>query len=403
MKTIAIVDTLWIGHHPTYLKLFTKTLLQLGCRVIAFCPNPYELSEWTKLNCPEKLELFHAFKLQQPSTQHLTKLAPRTRVALAHWQHTANAIHQASKEIGITPDLVFFAWLDSYLNPYLIYQIIDQVFPYNWSGLCFRFYQLNRKKLLSSLRRQFNLNPFTIFRSSHCQSVALLNENMVDNLKIKLKDKRVIVFPDFTDEALPDINFQITKEVINKASGRKIVGMLGSLDKRKGMLKLLEVAQLTPDYFFVFAGKFDSGSYSQQQLKIINDIVQSSPDNCYFHFERIADEAQFNALVNTCDILFAAYQNFPYSSNILTKAALFRKPIIVSKNFCMGERVRKFNLGITIDEGDTSQCIAALQKLSSQFKLDAQQQENFQKYYDLHSIKQLNKVFATVLNLNSCM
>jgi hypothetical protein len=52
------------------------------------------------------------------------------------------------------------------------------------------------------------------------------------------------------------------------------------------------------------------------------------------------DEAQFNSLVYICDILFAAYNNFPNSSNILTKAAIFQRPVVVSNNFCMEKRVK---------------------------------------------------------------
>lgn len=37
MKTIFLIEDSWGGHHPTYLKIFTKTLLELGHQVIILC------------------------------------------------------------------------------------------------------------------------------------------------------------------------------------------------------------------------------------------------------------------------------------------------------------------------------------------------------------------------------
>jgi len=60
--------------------------------------------------------------------------------------------------------------------------------------------------------------------------------------KVNLKET-CNCFPDFTDESLPDFSFPIMKQIQDKAAGRKIIGLLGSLDKRKGFLTLLEVSQ----------------------------------------------------------------------------------------------------------------------------------------------------------------
>lgn len=404
MKTIVLVDTLWFGHHPTYLKIFTKTLLELGNRVITLCPEPVELSQWITLNCPKQTHLFHTFELQEPEPkQALIGLTPKVFSALVYWQHAASAIQKVSSKIGSSPDLVFFAWLDSYLSSYLIHHLVDKIFPYNWSGLYFRSYYQQMKQRGWYLHRD-SLNPYTVLCSSHCQAVAILNEDMAETLQRKLKKKPVVIFPDFTDDSQPDFSFPITKQVQDKAAGRKIIGLLGSLDKRKGFLTLLDVSQrvVGEDWFFVFAGKFGENSFLPQELMKIQCVIKSAPYNCFFHFERIPNEAQFNSLVYVCDILFAVYNNFPNSSNILTKAAIFKKPVIVSNNFCMGKRVREFDLGLTINEGSTSQCIEALHHLRSSSKLDiAQTKRNFEGYKHLHSIEQLYKAFQAILNAHS--
>lgn len=399
LKTIALIDTLWFGHHPTYIKIFSKTLLELGCKVMLFCPEPAEVSQWIILNC-QKHDLFHAFELKEPElNESLITLAPNTFTALAYWKHTATAIQKVSLKIGSSPDLVFFAWLDSYLSSYAIHYIVDKIFPYDWSGLYFRSYHQPKQQKHSILSKF--LNPYTVLQSSHCKSVAILNEDTAETLQSKLKKKPVIVFPDFTDESLPDFSFPIIKQIQDKAAGRKIIGLLGSLDKRKGFLTLLEVSQkmVEKDCFFVFAGQLGESSFLPHELMKMQNIVDSIPHNCFFHFERIPDEAQFNSLVYICDILFAAYNNFPNSSNILTKAAIFQKPVVVSNNFCMEKRVKKFYLGLTINEGDTLQCIDTLAQLCFQSTLDNEDiKRNFEGYKHVHSIEQLYKAFSNVLD-----
>ncbi len=41
--TVALADTKWFGHHPTYFREFAASLRRLGVFVIALCPQPAEL------------------------------------------------------------------------------------------------------------------------------------------------------------------------------------------------------------------------------------------------------------------------------------------------------------------------------------------------------------------------
>ena len=73
-------------------------------------------------------------------------------------------------------------------------------------------------------------------------------------------------------------------------------------------------------------------------------------------------QRQFYALHSVCDILFGVYHQFAHSSGLLTKAAFFQKPVIVSKGYCMEERVRKYHLGLVVDEGDVSLSVRSLMR-----------------------------------------
>ena len=39
-KTVALVDPLWIGHHPMYFTQFAASFLRAGADVIGLCPEP---------------------------------------------------------------------------------------------------------------------------------------------------------------------------------------------------------------------------------------------------------------------------------------------------------------------------------------------------------------------------
>jgi glycosyltransferase involved in cell wall biosynthesis len=396
LKTIALVDTLWGGHHPTYLKFFAKTLLDLGNEVISLCPEPEEMNLWIASHCPELQPRFHSFELHEPATRPIPiRRLQAKAMAVARWQRVAQSIQEISSKLGKAPDITFFAWLDTYLG--LIPAITDTIFPYPWSGLYFQPGYLRIPPKLQWMRHGI-LNPLSVLKSSHCPVVAVLDEGIADKLQQKL-NKPVVTFPDITDESAPDINFEIAQKIRAKAAGRKIIGLLGSLDKRKGTLTLLEVSQQVSDrWFFVFAGRLPEPAFTAAELAKIEEIVKANPDNCFFYWNSIPDGSGFNAVVQVCDVLYAAYENFPYSSNILTKAAIFEKPVIASKNYCMGERVEKFNLGYGIEGGSVSQCVSILERLHEELSTgNLSIQPDFEGYRRLHSIEQLRAAFQKIL------
>ena len=400
MKTIALIEDNWKGHRPTYLKIFTKTLLELGHQVVVFCPEPTELSKWIAQNfCPHQ-ERFHTFEFYKSEPSSFPILQPRLILnAVNRWRNVKAAIQSVSFKIGNSPDLVFFAWLDSYLAPYLTHHLIDSIFPYQWSGLYFHPTYLRRRQKFWSICRG-PLRQHAVLKSSRCPAIAVLDEGIAEKLQSKIGGKPVIIFPDLTDTSPPDLNYSIARQIKVKAKGRKIIGLLGVQSKRKGLLTLLEVARQMEkkDYFFVFAGQLAEHTFTAQELTSIQNIVDSDSSNCFFYFERIANESQFNALVNICDILFAAYEKFPHSSNILTKAAIFEKPVIASSKFCMAERVEKFKLGLSIKEGDMLQCIEAIRYLCRQLENEGWQlKPNFKDYRHFHSTEQLKTNFWQIL------
>lgn len=404
MQTIVLVDVHHgRGHHLTYMRFFSKTLLEEGYRVISFYPAPEEVKSWLQLHCPQYLAQFYSFEINEFAHRKLPvvkKIPSRIQPLsiLARWLYTTKIIQNAVQQIDIVPDIVFFNWLDSYLSCYLSHHLIDRIFPYPWSGIYFRPGELRFGK-------SFPFPLYEVTKSPRCRGLTLLDEGVAQNLQRQLKYP-VLPFPDLTDESPPDPDLAIIRRIREKAENRKIVGLLGSLSKRKGLLTLLEVAQKIEDenWFFLFAGPLNPATFHQEynqrfleDYRKVQAIIDASPSNCFFYLQSIPDGSQFNAFVNTCDVLFAAYENFPYSSNILTKGGVFEKPVIVSQGFCMEQRVQRFGLGLSIPEGDAEQCIKALQSLQEDVS-PLSLKFDFAGYHQLHSRERLCQVFRELLN-----
>lgn len=392
-KTIALIDGVWIGHHPTYIKLFAETILELGYNVAVFCPNPVEVGDWITNNCGEMAGRFFAYEYKEPVCQ---PLLPGVVKTARQWKAAALAIKKAAADTHFLPDLVFFAYLDAYFAKHLKTWIVDAVFPYAWSGL---YFAPERLRLSSSAQAPLRDAPLWC---SGCKSVALLDEGVEGRLERELA-KPVIIFPDFADLSAPDMNYPVVGQIKERAGDRKIVGLFGCIDKRKGTMMLVDVAKKLVDegLFFVFAGFFYKDTFTRKELDKIESFIASRPSNCLFLFELIPDEPSFNALVCTSDIVFAAYQKFYHSSNLLTKAANFKKTIIVSDGFCMAERVRKFRLGKVIAEDDVDACIRAIRQLATGMADDESIGPDYEGYMRTHSKERLKDSCSLLLKLSS--
>lgn len=378
------------------MKVIAKTLLELGHAVISACPDPQEMSIWMNSHCLQAANHFESVALHEPKiSQPFIRRLQAKAMTLARWQQAARCVQERNAQTGKAPDFIFFPWLDSYLG--LPPAIVDRIFPYRWSGLYFQpRYSLLPKKW-QWLRRGM-VNPISVLSSTGCRMVAIQDETVASLLEHRL-GKPIVTFPDFTDESYPDMSFELIPQILSKAAGRKIIGLLGSLERRKGMLTLLDVTQqMGNDWFFVFAGKLAETTFTREELARIQEVVQADPDNCLFHLTRIPTEQQFNAVVQICDVLYAAYENFQTSSNLLTKAALFEKPIIASDDYCIGERVRNYQLGYTVKESDVMGCVLILQRLHRESLRGCLSiKPDFEGYRQKHSLAQLRTALQTSL------
>ena len=410
-KTVALIDPLWIGHHPMYFSQFTASFLRCGARVIGLCPEPAAaLENLRRAVDPDTggrlADLVHFAKLSTGKRSFFNGRFEGDPVrTFARWRHAADALAEAEAACGRHADLVYFPYLDSYLRFLPFPAVPDAVLRRPWSGLYLRNHHHGEPpSLLKSLRMLAKGNA--ILRGKNCRGVGVLDERFIEAMELMTR-KTVTAYPDVTQGGLPAAPFALAGKIQQKAAGRKIVGIIG-LERRKGFLTLIRAAELARrqslPFYFACGGAFHPGEYTEDERAEIEStargIASGAIDNVHFDpaAGRIRDEADFNALFSTFDIAWAAYEGFQGSSGTLSKAALFEIPCLATAGECVGRRVELYQMGLTIPEATPGGALAALVPLAAGTDLDHRPlAPRFADYRRDHSQERLDQILAGLL------
>ncbi|MDJ1491955.1 hypothetical protein QNI19_03360 [Cytophagaceae bacterium DM2B3-1] len=399
MKIIALVDPLWGGHHTAYLRIFSETLINKGYTVWCFKPVEETLEKWIADVHPEWTEdQISTFNYSLPDKTFTSlKRFNEPASTLFRWRHLHNAIRQAEKKYRKKVSHVFIAWVDSYLSGYLVPFLLDIVFPYYWSGLY--FHPRHLRTSVNRLKPTPSPSDIDIALSAKkCISIAIHDEGILEMFKQRTK-KNVVLFPEIADATPADKNDKIAQQIQKKANGRVVIGAIG-LHRHQGLLTLLRVAKNASSerFFFVFAGQFTPSHFPDDELNEIYSVFNNLPENFFVYLDRLNEGSQYNAVFSALDIPFLVYDNFTSSSNRLTKAAIFQKYVLAQETFCVGEDVKKYHLGETVEAGNVNQCIKAIDVLYHKIKNEPLPTDIFETYSQLHSVERLGERFDALLN-----
>lgn len=333
---IAVVDCSISGHRETYYRTFATVWAGMGHDVLLLAPQPSDTEEVAAFRRIDTRPL-----CPLPENRPLQKKLVVLQNAAIRLHNLKSVRRQLA---DFHPDLVFLPCLDDLLPTLGPMHLFDRLLPYHWSGLLVQSALPCWQKGIPDVR------PY--LRSSHCLGVSVLNEYSADDLKTF--QLHVWCMPDFADLSTPDLSYPLLQMLRQRAGGRKIISLLGSIGMRKGVTLLQQIIPLMPEdeYFFLIAGRSWLDEAETSRLR----SLESSRTNCLFSLERIPDEACFNALVAASDVIFVVYRNFTGSSNLLTKAAAFQRPVVVSQGACIGRRAEKYGIGRAIVETDVDAC-----------------------------------------------
>jgi hypothetical protein len=228
------------------------------------------------------------------------------------------------------------------------------------------------------------------------RAIATMNEDVADTISQRFA-KPVVTFPEITDEE-HDPNHPLKLRLRRFAGTSPLVVLAGYLGPWKGSYLLAKVSLMpeAADLCFAFVGMFSLEAFPPQEREILAECMNRTP-NSLFHVARIPDGSCYNAVIDAADVVFCAFQNFQFSSNTQTKAAILERPIIVSEGYLMADRVRKYRLGEIIPEDDPHAALAAIRRITNDYsQWLSEKAPQWAEYRRMHSHETLKSAFRSL-------
>jgi glycosyltransferase involved in cell wall biosynthesis len=140
-------------------------------------------------------------------------------------------------------------------------------------------------------------------------------------------------------------------------SGRQVFLLFGTLHDRKGIYQLLAAIALLPEELsqkicLVLAGQ----ARLEDQVQLLCQIellLNHSAAQIISHYEFIP-EAEVSLYFQLADVILAPHQKPIGMSGLLSWAAAAQKPVLSSNYGLIGELVRRYRLGLTVDSSQPS-------------------------------------------------
>ena len=390
--TIALVSPHSGNRFATYLNYYTELLLRKGKKVVVISPEFYEITEYVKKHIPLFSKNFTALPLDEKLFSHNK---PKYFELLGRWGAVGKKLKVAEKTIGASIDFVFFCPIDPFIRESVHIFLLDITFKYKWSGIYFNPAPYRLKQLKLNVDPKF-LEPDYLFKSENCVGVCVLDRFITESLRSRVY-KKVIVFPEISNVQANKNDSLYKKQIEEMAKSRIVVGLLG-VENNEGITALIRLIKRVDidKYFFVFAGRLDFASMSEEQRQEVEQFMEHHEQNVLFLLQSLTDE-QINQLYKEIDISYLYFYNYVSSNHLLTKAAYYKKPVLANKDFCVGDTVKKFKIGLSVN-GKMEESVSALEFLRlERLDFNVFDKEAFDEYYSLQSESFLADAFEQIM------
>jgi glycosyltransferase involved in cell wall biosynthesis len=232
-----------------------------------------------------------------------------------------------------------------------------------------------------------------VLRRSRCNKIAVLDERYAEWLH-RRTGKQIVAYPEMTLVATSEPPPELVRMIDSRREGRVVVGVLGALHRRKGVGLLIDMIKEedTCDFLFVLAGACSFGSFLPQHRAFLEREIHRR-DNIIFLPQAVTLESDFNAIVAACDVVYGVYRDHLHSSGLLSKAAAFGKPLLVSEGALMAKRVRDYGIGRVVPIQTPQACLKMLKEMGTpECREFFATTTNFRKYIEAHSSESLQRV-----------
>lgn len=142
--------------------------------------------------------------------------------------------------------------------------------------------------------------------------------------------------------------------------GRTVLMLIGILDRRKGVVELLEACGRLPEEVAARICLVLVGRLAEDCRKDVNELVaRLGPGSAAQVILRnqFVPEADVQVYYGVADVILATYQKHMGSSSALIRAGLAGKPVLASDYGLLGELVRRRKLGRTVDACDSQSLV----------------------------------------------
>lgn len=252
----------------------------------------------------------------------------------------------------VNPDLIFHMYLDS-INFDLNTKRLDLAKPEKkWAGIRFA-------------PRESDLGFYSLH--PELSGVCFLDPSLSEFFSSRNKQVHFTSIPDITDGILPSERSNLVNQILSRANGRKIIflgGMIGGQKNVQRWYELIRVAD-SSKYFFLQAGNIHTQSMNLLDLFTFYSAMCSGFENLMVIPHYMEREVDFNEMLSISDVIFAVYRNFYDSSNMLAKASVFGKPILVSDRYLMGRLVTLYGIGAVCNEQDSALMLKAIEGMAA--------------------------------------
>ena len=262
-----------------------------------------------------------------------------------------------------------------YFRPKFHYKFFSYQ-PASYSDIKARWEKIALNLVLSNtkIKYLFTIDPF-----------------VVQYLKQEQKNLKLIHLPDpvqvheYSQNKLSQV-----KASMNIDSGRKLFLLFGALTERKGIYQLLDAIQFLPEAICrkIAIALIGEASKDNQNLieSRIAELCSHYPIQIYRKYKFLPEE-DVQAYFEVSDFVLALYQRHVGMSGILNLAAAKQKPVLSSDYGLMGELVKQYHLGLTVDSTDPRVIALGIEKILSSIISD-KDLVKMQKFTDQNSASQ---------------
>ena len=366
----------------TYAMQYAKALLEMNKMVWIYSPDWILVNEFLLRNFPHKAGFFRCFPAEGNENQGESLGIASGSL---HWYNLSRRLKQTEKMLETKIDLVFFCPVDEWISPASGKTLMDNLFPYNWSGLFLNTAHLYFEKIKLNADPSKG-DPDYLFLSENCVGAAILDRFKSQELKGRIY-KKVLVMPDITDWTINQDGSKLAGQIKAMAGNRIVIGtILLENEEASGFFEMAANAS-SEKYFFVCAGEMEAAARNKVSRSALQKLIIEKHENNFISPMKLDDSQHLNSIIQSFDICYLNESRNFLPPNLLTKAAYFHKPVIGHKNQLEGKLVEIFKTGLAVGPY-LQDNLNALEVLSKQIPQNISGMENYAKLQDIDNLKE---------------